>query len=190
MKKIIILIICCIACVQLALAQVKYEREYRLEVENVPKPAQAFIAALQFSKKIKWYREEHLQGESVEAKTKHAKQKYSIEFSADGQIEDIEIEIPWKNVPLATQQSIMTHLDATYDKTKMSKVQIQYVGTADALIAAVLEDTFTAVETNYEIVLKAKQDRTTNMMEYLFSTSGEVMRQARIILKNTDNLEY
>ena len=42
----------------------------------------------------------------------------------------------------------------------------------------------------YEIVLKGKENKKYQMMEYLFSNEGKFEDKAIIIMKNTDNLEY
>jgi hypothetical protein len=52
-------------------AQKKYEKEYRIKQEEVPEEALEFIhsAAIDFSEK--WYFEENLEGNSIEAKFKY-----------------------------------------------------------------------------------------------------------------------
>ena len=46
------------------------------------------------------------------------------------------------------------------------------------------------LNTQYEIVLNGVRKGIYERYEYLFSQNGEIKRRAKIILKNTDHLEY
>ena len=170
--------------------QDKLEREFRIKEKDVPQPALNFITACSFTKKIKWYKEVGLTSTSVEAKTKSNAKKYSIEFDSLGQIEDIEINIKWKELPPATQKNIKSQLHAAYQKYKIRKIQIQYTGEEADLIDAVKNKPSDQIEINYEIVLKAKTNNEYQLLEYLFSEDGAILSKLNIILNNTDNLEF
>ena len=64
-------------------SQDKYEKEYRIKYEEVPKSALNFINSINFSNKIKWYKEESLKSYTYEAKTIHKDIKFSVEFDID-----------------------------------------------------------------------------------------------------------
>ncbi len=173
-----------------ALGQEKLEREFRIKEKDVPQKALDFINALSFSKKIKWYKEIGLTSTTVEAKTKSNRKKYSIEFDSLGQIEDIEINIKWKELPTDTQNKITAYLSTAHQKHKIRKIQIQYTGDEALLIDAVKKTPSDAVVINYEIVLKAKTNNEYKLLEYLFSNEGIMRSKATIILNNSDNLEF
>ena len=96
-----------------AFSQEKYEKEYRIKTAKVPQAALEFIHSAGFAKKVKWYREEGLTSNSIEAKTKHHKTKYSIEFNTAGEIEDVEYIIQWEDMPALTRINI-ENLDKQY----------------------------------------------------------------------------
>lgn len=174
--------------------QEKYEKEYRIHKHIVPVQAQKFIEALQFTKKIKWYREEGINNTySIEAKTKHKSKKYSVEFDSSGVIEDIEIEIGWKEISIKTRNNITQYLNDHFEKHKIHKLQIQYTGSQDSLLKAVLnkdsrQDHDVAI--HYEIVLRIKKGKKHQKLEILFDEGGKMIRKSKILLLNTDILEY
>lgn len=172
-------------------AQSKYEKEDRIDAQEVPQLARSFVEELGFTDKIKWYIEEGLNKISYEAKTKQHSKKYSVEFSKDGVIEDIEIKINKKEVDPAVWDKITTYLKATYDKYKVCKIQKQYTGAERELIKSVRQNHRTTGTTlKYEIEIKGKKDGEYQMVEFLFDEGGHPLQQAIIIQKNTDHLEY
>lgn len=189
----LISIILCLAIFNATIAQVKYEKEYRLNQEQVPTIALDFVDKLGFEKKVKWYKEEAIDKTSIEAKTKHLSKKYSVEFNSDGEIEDIEIKIKAAEVPAEVYQSIIQYLNTNYQKVKICKIQLQLSGESNALIQTInnqdIKDNST-ITTRYEIVLNAKENRKYQKLEYLFNHQGDMLHKAMILLKNTDNLEY
>ena len=174
-----------------AFSQEKYEKEYRIKTEVVPQGALEFIKSVGFSKKVKWYKEEGLTRNTIEAKTKHRGAKYSIEFNIAGEIEDVEYVIKWNDIPSLTRLNIDTFLDSIYQKMRLVKIQIQLTGNKEELLKALVKpEANLSVITKYEIVLKGKSDSRYELLEYLFSENGQMERKSKITLKNTDNLEY
>lgn len=174
----------------LVFGQTKYEKEYRLKLSSVPEEAQDFLKALGFNSKIKWYKEEGLASTSIEAKTEFNDKKYSIEFDSNGQIEDIEVEVEWKELPTATQTKICDYLTENHQKYKIEKIQIQYTGDSDNLIKKVTNSAEEGITTHYEIIVKGKTNDNFQLLEYLFSDEGNMVKKSVIVFKNTDNLEY
>jgi hypothetical protein len=186
-------IVLCLCLYHCAHAQTKYEKEYRLNQSQVPIRALEFVEQLPFDKKIKWFREEGLDKSSIEAKTKYLSKKYSIEFSADGEIEDVEIQIETDEIPSDSYEEMLKHLKTTYQKFKFCKVQLQLTGSSDSIINAVIHQDLKStqqVTVNYEVVLKVKRDNKHEQIETLFNNQGEQVNTAVIVPKNSDNLEY
>ena len=173
-------------------SQDKYEKEYRIKYEEVPKSALNFINSINFSNKIKWYKEESLKSYTYEAKTIHKDIKFSVEFDSLGTIEDVEYEIKWEDIHSFAKSNMEFFLDSIYQKKKITKVQIQITGSNETLIE-VIKDTKSDLELTlkYEVLLKGKnKERPFQMIEYLFSEKGEMERESKILLKNTDHLVY
>lgn len=171
-------------------AQTKFEKEYRLKNTSVPAKVQAFIDSLPFQEKIKWYFEENNTGNSIEAKFKSDKIRYSVEFDTAGNIQDIEKEIHWTDMPASTQSRITAHLNTGYGYHKIQKIQIQYSGSSDDLINFINKKNTKNITIRYEIIVKTRLIRKVSLFEMTFDENGQHLNTAEIRFKNTDNLEY
>lgn len=191
MKAHLAILLLFICCLKKTFAQTKFEKEYRINKEEVPKSALNFIDAAAFTSKIKWYKEEALAGYSYEAKTTAQGIKYSIEFDSLGRIEDVEYKIAWKSVPPLTKAKMELFFDRTFQKWKIVKVQVHHTGSAQRLIDFVKKkETTLKIVTKYELVVKGKIGKQSQLIEYLFSGEGILERTSVIVLKNSDHLEY
>lgn len=178
---------------QLCFAQDKFEKESRLSTERVPSQALEFVEAFSFPGKIKWFKEESLTGNSIEAKTRFNTQKWSIEFDTSGFIEDIEIEIDYSEISSSTKKAIDQYLESNFDKHQVCKTQRQFSGQSNALKQfdpkQVLGST-DQIQIRYELVVKVKQNKKHKQIELLFDESGILLNESTIIFQNTDNLEF
>lgn len=171
-------------------AQVKYEKESRVRSEEVPAASREWIAGFTDIKKIKWYLEENLESTSFEAKFLLQQQRYSIEFSPDGTLEDVEIEIPWDSIPEIAKQGIFTHLDSVFVRHKIRKIQIQYTGDS-SLLQDNQHPPPVSITTRYELVVKGKvSGQHMRLFEITYDHHGQFLNQQSIILKYSDNLDY
>ena len=174
-------------------AQVKYDREYRMSKEDVPQAALDFVREIDLTSKVKWYKEEGPDGDSVEAKTKIKSRKYNIDFDGEGLIEDIEVDIKPRELDPILHKKIKAYLDSNYQKPKICKAQIQVVGSRENLIKVLnypeSKENLNLI-TRYELEVTIKDQRRHHKMEFLFDPNGVLIRKTRIITKNTDNLDY
>jgi hypothetical protein len=172
-------------------AQYKYEREIRAREKDVPTNALQFVESLDFTRKIRWYKEIGINRVSYEAKTRYNGEKYSIKFSEDGTFEDMEIEMPYKDIPDEAHKPIEEFLLSEFGSYSIEKVQIQFTGNAE-LIRTNFRDGagMPAIDIHYEIVISAKLDGSYSLFEYLFSKTGGFVHKARIIEKSINNIIY
>ena len=172
-------------------SQFKYEKEYRIKNDEIPDNIKSYLNTVAFKNKIKWYKEEGLSKYTYEAKTSHNNLNFSIEFDSVGIIEDVEIQINWKNIPELAKKNIEFYLNKVYQKKKIIKVQIQFTGKPENLIKIIKDrELKQGLIKKYEIVLKGKENKKFQMIEYLFTNEGKFENKAIIMMKNTDNLEY
>lgn len=193
MERLTLTFLLVVFAVGILCGQIKYEKEYRLKRVEVPQNAKAFITKLNFVSKIKWYREEGLNSNSIEAKTKNNSKKYSIEFDDKGILEDIEIEIDWNEIDKDALKVICEYFNDNFQKHSVSKIQLQLIGNPDLLAEKIDKQIFEVAEgidINYEIVAKVKENRKYQLMEFLFNDEGIIIKKSIITIKNTDNLEY
>jgi len=171
-------------------AQVKFEREYRLKAEEVALQARAYVDSFPFKKRIKWYREESLPGASIEAKTRFEGQRFSLEFDTTGVLQDVEVEVKFSALRQDVQAAVEMRFNADFKRWKIRKVQRQFSGSPDAVRRSSLEGASAeGAKIQYEIVVRGLKDLT-ELFEYTFDQSGEMISVERIILAPTDNLEY
>lgn len=172
-------------------AQEKIEKESRIDLTAVPKNAQSFISDLALDNKIKWYLEQGINQTTIEAKFKHNGKKYSVEFDSIGNIEDIEVEISWKDLEAGVKESIKKQLDLNCLKHKINKIQTQYLGNAKNLSFLFKQNSNTQkLETNYELIVRCNQENEVNLFEYLFNHQGKLISTSKIIFRNSSHLEY
>lgn len=172
-------------------SQVKYERERSIPQNQVPEAALLFVKELNFNSRVKWYKETSIEKISYEAKTRFNGKRHSVEFARDGSFEDIEIEIRQAEIPSPALKAILEQLNASYQKYKIEKIQVQYSGPPKEVIAFFNnQQPHPDIITRYEIVISTRVQDTYSMFELLFSEQGEILKTSRIILKNTDNIIY
>ena len=172
-------------------AQEKFEKERRIKKANVPAEALSFVEALDIKSKVKWFKEEGLSQKSIEAKFKHHKAKYSVEFDTLGKVEDVEIGVKWSELASNLGDSICLQLNSACSKYKIVKVQEQYSGDASALISMLKAGTNrSSLTIKYELVVKCHQQKKVDLFEYLFSDKGQLISISKIVFKNSSHLEY
>ncbi len=174
-------------------AQLKYEKESRLKVDQVPKNALQFVESLEPTKKVKWYFEENLSGNSIEAKFDKNEFMYSVEFDSLGNLEDIEILKPWEAIDVHTRNAIETYLKKQFNKYKIRKVQFQLTGKPKDLAQVVKANLYYSdipYTLKYELIVKGNKNKDISLYELLFDDEGENLKLSKILLRNTDNLEY
>ena len=173
------------------MAQQKYEREVRITNEEVHPDAIKFVTSLNLNAKVKWYREIGLETTSIEAKTTYKGQRYSIEFSENGVLEDIEVEIKARDLKKPILNSLETSIKNTYSDFKFEKIQLQYTGSV-ALLRQVFNATTIpeAVTIKYEVVISSKESGTFKRFELLFNEALALESTTEIITKNNINIEY
>jgi hypothetical protein len=191
-------------------AQVKFEQERSIKAQAAPEIARKLIAELATKTNIHWYLEQRLEGIAYEAKYKSDGRRYSVEFDQEGVLEDVEREFQWREIPQPAAEAMRTHLDSTYLRHRVRKVQEQFSGSLPAIRERLqqstaaksavskgnashetrISDNGTALVLRYEIVVQVKTHQGSTLQELLFDEQGRMLKTATILLRNTDNLAY
>ena len=188
-KFLILLILFSISTI--LFAQDKFEKESRIQPKDVPPRALLFIDSLNLKTKIKWYKEEGLVKESIEAKFKLNKVKHSVEFDTYGKIEDVEIIVNWEDLELDLKDSIFFQLNIDCLSHKIVKAQRQFLGSENELLFLIKNrDVFEPLKIRYEMIIRCKYEKKVDLFEYLFNYDGKLISRSRIIFKNSSHLEY
>jgi hypothetical protein len=174
-----------------AFAQQKFEKEYRLKTDEVPLLARQFVDSLDFDRRVKWYMEISQLGKTVEAKSKHNRQRYSVEFDTTGKLLDVEIEVRFGDLPESVQETITRNLEAEFDRFRIRKTQQQLTGPPRNLLTYLKARTHQmSLTTRYELILRGSKNGERHEYEYTFSDQGDIEKRATVIFRNTDNLVY
>ena len=174
-------------------AQYKYEREHRIRKDQFPEKALFFIKdKLEGARKIRFYKETDSTKVSYEAKFKRDRLRYSVEFSADGNLEDIEILIKEVDIPEETMIGINDYLEKEFSKFRIRKMQQQYpVGTNDE--QTTLRNAFQNLilpSIKYELIVTGKKDRNFAPYEVLFDAKGNFEQLRKSLPPNYDHVLY
>ncbi|AGC76376.1 hypothetical protein LX97_01040 [Nonlabens dokdonensis] len=158
----------------------KIEREEKISKALFPKNAITFVETIGNSrKKVNFYRETDGDKISYEAKLKYQNRKYSIEFDANGTLEDVEIDVRKRKINKASFAQIEQYLDTIARKYRIEKVQEQYVGknkTAPQIADKIAQKSVD----NYEIIVAFKNNRKIYRREYLFDKNGNFISKRDI----------
>lgn len=173
-------------------SQTKYEKEFRIRLNEVPTLALSFVDSMTFDSKVKWYEEIGLNQITIEAKAKLNKEGYSIEYSENGIFQDVEIEVNPNKIDDGTYSKITGVLSQRHKKYKIEKVQIQYTGDRNIVLMFLRENrnNLKGITINYEVIISTKMDGNYLMIEYLFSETGEYMQSNQIVLNRKDRIDY
>ncbi len=154
-------------------SQTKDEREFRVEMHAFPVVGQSILKELPKTvKRLKLYKEIDGEKISYEAKFKYKKNRYSLELDTNGTIEDIEMIVKEKSLPMDV---IELYFQSHYIKFTIIKIQKQLVNSSSKSDSDFLKDVLEGShehEVNFEIIAATKTDSSRAVMEFLFTESG------------------
>lgn len=173
----------------------KKEREKSITADKFPPQSLSMIESLlEQSKRMHYYLETDGESVSYEVKLKYKKQKYSIEFDADGQLLDIEKLIEWDDLDETVQSNMNMALDEKWERSKVMRLQRQFryrEGSVRQLTELPPSDA-NNWEVLYELeveVQKAAKEQLT-AFELLFDSRGALISFRPIEKVAIDNLIY
>lgn len=175
-------------------AQKKMEREYGIKASAAPERARAFAHKTYAETKVKWYREESLNGFTIEAKLKWEGKRHSIEFDTLGKLQDIEITIQYQRLNDVIKSEVDSYLSNTFHSYRIDKAQLQLTGNESSLQAAILNKTNNSsmVHEKYELVVEGKRkgDKIKTFYEILIDEHGKVVHQLKIVERRVNHLIF
>ena len=173
------------------LAQIKFEREERIKIHQVPEAAREFMSACGIESKIKWYRETSQLGIHVEGKTLHNNIKHSIEFDTLGKVLDIEREFALEDLSKSQAEIIIKAMDREFERYRIKKIQSQWTGDRQTLIDLMLgKEALQAYHLRFEIVVSGRREDHTGFYEVLIERDGQLVELLKIVPRASDNLDF
>ena len=176
---------------QCVLGQTKIKIEKRVKSEEIPTKALEDLGEhLKSANKVKWYYQEDGDKKVYEAKFRQISDKYSVEFSKQGEILNVEVIVKSRQIDKDTFNQIQSELKANFSDFKIRKIQREYRGEAEDLFEIISENEIDDdLNLRYEIEINAKKDKKRHLYETLFNKNGKLINQRQVKLKSTDILE-
>jgi len=194
MKKFSSLLFISLLCCFSSVAQTKNEKETRITKDEFPKEALAILNTLPKEiKRIKYLKETDNDKESYEAKFKLNRKRYSVEFSENGILEDIEITIKKRELNKPFLEKLEHFFKTTYTKHSILKIQKQFVASSklsssDLLDLAVKNPM--SPNTNYELIVEVKTESRREIKELTFNKDGELISQRIVVPSSYEHVLY
>lgn len=190
LKILTIITLLTIFC-QLATAQTKVEKEYRIKKNAVPENALTFIEECFPGTKIKWYHEENAKGSFIEAKTRRAKARYSIKFDLLGNLQDTEQIVSFESLPADAQDKINSFLKTRFTRHKIVKIQKQWLADKTTIKSLITTGKSSGkYRTNFELEVRGTKGKDIDFFEFLFNEKGKLLKEYEIVQKNVNNLIF
>ena len=172
-----------------AIAQVKYEKEERIQKEALPTAVVKLLPLMETqSKRMRCYREFDGQSISYEVKFKKHGTHFSVEFNQEGQLEDIEVLISKSVLPTAVLETVKTH----FQRVKLTRIQKQFVHRKEdnpaQTLQAVLENQL--APTAYELEVSGKTQNGYRQFELLLAPTGKLLKKSVILTKDYAHVVY
>ncbi|APU67863.1 hypothetical protein [Christiangramia flava] len=189
MKKLVLLFL--LISVSVFSQNEKAEKEESINRTEMPEKAQQYLAENlpQHARKVRYYFETDGDRKSYEAKFKFQKHRYSVEFSAPGQLEDIEIEVDHNELDEEIFQKISRHIDRENERFRIEKIQLQFL--PDTTGKLPLEKVgFQAQPANYELIVATKNSGKLEKFEMTFDAQGNFVKKRKATRISYDYLIF
>ncbi|RKR15091.1 hypothetical protein CLV91_1173 [Maribacter vaceletii] len=141
-------------------AQLKYEREFRIKKSQFPTSALQLVEEkLPGIKKVKFYKEIDSSIAIYDVKFKKDRLWYSLEFTKEGSLKDIEVKIKNIDIPEESYERILLFLKQTFTSYKIKKIQQQYVvlNNEKEILKVPFQNLITP-DIYYELLVKGKKE--------------------------------
>lgn len=143
---------------------------------------------------IKYYEQTDGDDTTFEVKLEWQGDQYSIEFSTEGAIMDVEKLISFQDIPEPTRDAINRDLESQFNKYRLMRIQIQFLAADEDdeddsdFIDDILEEDADDYEIRYEIELDGENRRELGSFEMLYGESGTLIEKRRILRRSLDNI--
>ncbi|MGS2725456.1 hypothetical protein ACU8DI_02525 [Psychroserpens sp. BH13MA-6] len=181
-------------CFSFGLSQTKNEKEARIEMNAFPEYSKTVISQTpKNAKRQRFYYETDGDKTSYESKFKYNGHWHSVEFNQSGILEDVEIQIKQKEVPIKIFQHIETYFKTHSDKYDIVKIQEQYVFQPQDSLSEFIEDIYydiNKLSPNYEMIVALKKNKSWKLQEVTFDAHGNFIRTRNLVPESYEYIMY
>ena len=172
---------------------IKDENEKSINREDMPTSSLAMINRFwNKEKKVDFYRQNNGEMISYEAKLEWNGHQYSIEFDSEGSLVNVEQLIDFKDIPVASQNTITEELSKQYTRFRFTRIQRQYsaeeADDRDEILEDVIDKYYEDLIIRFEIVVDAQNKAVMGSFEWLFDEQGNMIQKRRIVRRSLDNI--
>ncbi|MFD1062838.1 hypothetical protein ACFQ1Q_06230 [Winogradskyella litorisediminis] len=166
------------------IGQEKNEKEERIDFVELPISIQNISKSLpDNAKRIKYYLEVDGSKKSFEIKLKYKSVRYSIEFSEEGELEDIEVLSKFKDIEDSIKTQITSYFEKNFEKHKIIKLQHQYIfnntSSASEFMKIIMSENDKTLP-NFELIVEVKTLEKRELREITFNPTGNFI-SSRIV---------
>lgn len=186
----------------LFLTQLSFAQDLKEEVENSinkdEMPASALDALEDFLEDqivtdVDYFRETDGETTTFEAKLNWQGHQYSIEFTDEGSLLDIEQLIEFSEISEKIQDRITETMEEQFSRFRMTRVQRQFISDeedeeGEEVIEDFLENDMDDLVVRYEIEVEGQNRSEMGSFEMLFDSKGELIQRRRIVRRSIDNI--
>ena len=142
-----------------------------MKPSQVPAEMYAYVNSLVPNIRVRWYKQHGFENNSFEAKFKHKRQNYSVEFQEDGTLKDVEVLIRVADINDVLFEKIDAKLKAELSEYRITRLQRQIVASSTE-ISKYFENksNLASLKQNYEMVLWTRINNKIITYEYLFDS--------------------
>lgn len=185
-----VLFIALILFITSGIAQTKIEVEKRIPADSVPENAQHFIKKHFKAKRLKWYFERNQNHSSFEAKFCEFKKHISVEFSTDGTLEDVEVQIRFKKLEKQLETKIKQTLREEFSNFRILKTQLQFRKYHPEQLQLFFETNTVPKDCFLELIVLGKTETSKNRYEILINSNGEKVSMLQLKEQNQLFLQF
>jgi hypothetical protein len=190
-SKVVFLVGCLVLWIPDACCQYKFEREYRINRQEVPLPAIQWMDSLMPDTRIRWFVEESQLGRTFEAKCRWEGSRFSIEFDSSGIPLDIEKKVNLEDLKVVLLEQIYSELDTRFKIYRITKVQAQYPVNNETMYDLHKDGSLSLASAPFfELVIHTKDGAVSQAYEVLLNSRGELEEIFAIVERPTTNLEF
>jgi hypothetical protein len=197
MKKPRLLLLLALLAAGNAFSQnVKEEVEISIRQHQMPEKAISLLQPLlEEASKVRFYRETDGEQITYEGKLRWKGKFYSIEFSQDGRLQDIEQLVKFRHLPGEIRKQVEAQMDKEFGHYRIRRTQVQYsAGTPDQPDADVFRDfagqQYDSLTVRYEIEADGRNGSQIGGYELLFDPDGKLVKKRPIVRRSLDNILY
>ncbi len=151
---------------------VKQEVEMSSRRRDLPDTSLALLnTTLRRASDVRYFRETDGNSRSYEVKFRLDGARWSVEFSADGELEDVEIERSLSDLQQATVAAIRSSLNQRFSRYNIRKVQAQYLSWPPDL----------GSPTAYELIVEGSNPNEIGLFEVNFDPFGAIQSERRVL---------